>query len=215
VQGVVFVDANANALRDRDEGGLSGIRVRLGKLYAAVTDRDGYYILPGPREGRRARVYLELASLPAIYSPVHASQMAYVDAGAITEVNLAVTPLISVTGYVRAARADGTARPAPGMRVVLSDPDSGGFVADSVTASDGSYYLGDVRPGTYVIAVDPDGIPEGYKLQEAADAIRVLPRKDFQDIRGPDFLLIPTRPRPSRPAPKPKTGSEPSKVAAR
>jgi hypothetical protein len=188
VHGVVFLDYNANAERDPGEPGVPGIRVKLGRLYTAETDDQGYYILPAVSRSRQVRVFLDMDSVPAIYSPTHGTQLANTSRGTLTEVNLGITPLISVTGLVV---SDDEARLSPirGVRVELSDPETGRFVADSITAQDGSYYFGNLHPGRYRIRVDLEMLPDRYQLPESERVIQIAPRDDVQQLYLPDFVV--------------------------
>jgi hypothetical protein len=186
VSGRVYLDYNANARPDPGEPGVAGVEVKLGDLYTAVTDEDGYYILPSLNQ-RRVRVYLEMESLPAIYSAVHGSQIARVEHGNMTEVDLFVTPLISISGKVIATAPDGDEIPIYGLRMVLRDARSGEFVADSITAQNGTYYLGNILPGEYVLRVDPETLAARYRIKQMERTITVKPTRDVLDIDIPPF----------------------------
>ena len=189
VHGTVFLDYNGNAERDPGEPGLPDVEVKLGKLYTAVTDEKGYYVLPGLK-ARKVRVSINLDSVPATYSPSRGSQVAYVAQGSLTEVNLSVTPLIAVSGIVRHAAAGQEPKPLYGARVVLAEPVTGKFVADSISASDGSYYIGNVRPGEYVLEVDLKTIPPEHRIDDFRRRIRIMAKKDFQEVKVPPFTAV-------------------------
>ena len=72
----------------------------------------------------------------------------------------------------------------------LSDPQSNRLVTDSVTGDDGTYYLGDVKPGQYVLHVDAKTLSKRYKLLEQQRSITVQPTKeDFLEIKLPDLVV--------------------------
>jgi hypothetical protein len=214
VHGKVFLDYNGNHLLDANEPGVPNVKVSLGEITSAVTDKNGYYILSAPPDASEVRVYLDVRSVPATYSVTHGTQLAKIYRDSLTEVNLSLAPLISVTGRIvavdpNAAHAkapdpnapDFTAmvldvadpnkikRPVSGIRMSLSDPQSNRLVADSVTGDDGSYYLGDVKPGRYVLRVDAKTLPKSHELAEQERAIEVKPtREEFMEIQQPDFV---------------------------
>ena len=187
VNGVVFVDINANGVRDSQEPPLEGVTVRMGKVSAAVTDRQGYYILPAPYSTRQVRVFLDLESVPAVYSVTHGTQRANILPGCLTEVNLGVTPLISVSGRVIAEIAGEDSRNVAGLRMVLTEVESGKFGGDSVTARDGSFYIGDIRPGRYRLAVDKNTLSSDYIIDEHERVIEVMPTEEFEEMVVDDF----------------------------
>jgi len=212
VHGMVFLDYNSNGRLDSDEPGIEDVRVRAGKLYAATTDRNGYFILPCLTRAEKFRVSLDLDTVPAIYVPTHGTQTAHVVGGNVTVINLGVTPLITISGRVLAVGGTKQVDPLPGVRVVLSRQADGEFVADSITAGDGSYYLGEVRPGRYVLSVDAETLPEGYAMPAVAQELEILPKKEPQEVRPQPFLAMPSR-APGlifspRPIPAPRAGPE-------
>jgi len=216
VHGKVFVDYNGNHLLDSDEPGVPNIKVHLGPYLTAVTDQRGYYVLSVPSNTSEVRLYLDPDTVPAIYSVTHGTQLAKTYRDSLTEVNLALSPLISLLGHVvvvepiapdpnathptlpeiramfqdtpDAHRSDTTTSPVAGVRVYLTDTQSGRLTAESFTAADGSYYMGDVKPGRYWLRVDPRSLPPTYTLVESERILVVEPtREDFLEIEMPAF----------------------------
>lgn len=191
VQGIVFVDFNANGLLDEGEQGVPEVTVKLGTVAAAETDKTGYYILPGLSDFKRGRVYVDLDTVPAVYSPIHGMQTADLAPGSLTTVNLALGPLIAVSGTVKLQR-DGNTLPIAGVVVQLLRAGSEQFVADSITAGDGSFYIGAVRPGRYDVRVLKSSLPEGFAPRTAARPLEVKGSRDVQFLEVEPFLLVPT-----------------------
>ncbi len=100
VKGRVFVDTNGNGILDQGERGLSDIEVAAQHNLTAHTDKNGRFYLPVSYGSREMQVALNLDSLPATYSVVHGRQHARIEPGGATEVNLAVAPLVSVSGAI-------------------------------------------------------------------------------------------------------------------
>ena len=63
-------------------------------------------------------------------------------------------------------------------------------VADSVTAQDGSFYLSNLRPGSYQLELDPNTIPEGFIVLEMSKTIEIREAMDFQEIELPPISAI-------------------------
>jgi hypothetical protein len=215
LHGRVFLDYNGNHCLDPNEPGVPKVKVCLGDTITAVTDKNGYYILPVPPLVSEVRVHLDVGTVPAIYTVTHGTQLAKVYRDSLTEVNLSLTPLISIVGRVVVADANslhaGTVdphtpdlratvlevadtnaitRPASGVRVYLSDPQSNRLVTDSVTGDDGAYYLGDVKPGQYVLRIDAKTLSKKYKLLEQERTIQIQPTKEeFMEITLPNLVV--------------------------
>ncbi len=188
VHGRVFLDYNGNYLLDKGEPGVPDVTVGLNGIKSAITDDNGYYILPGLGNGPNARVHLDIDTVPAIYSVTHGTQIANITRESLTEVNLSVAPLISIIGRITATYPDGQTRSVSGVRVYLSDANTKRFAADSFTADDGTYYLGDIKPGEYILKIDMDTVPPNHQISEQERNIKVVSTKDdFQEIEMPDF----------------------------
>jgi len=214
IQGKVFLDYDGDHLPDANEPGVPNVKVCLGQMTGAMTDKHGYYVLPVPPDVSQVRVYLDVATVPAVYTVTHGTQLAKVYGDSVTEVNLSLAPLISIVGHVMAVDPNaarrkttdpnatvlsatvvdanapqGTRTPVGSVRVSLSDRHSGLLVSDSVTGADGSYYLGDVKPGQYVLRVDPKTLPESHQMAVAEQNVDIKPTKEeFLEINLPDFV---------------------------
>ncbi len=215
IQGKVFLDYNGNHLPDPNEPGVPNVKVCLGETTTAVTDKNGYYILPVPPATSEVRVHLDVGTVPATYTVTHGSQLAKVCRDSLTEVNFSLAPLISIGGRVvavdpnavdaptadpnaaelqaallKVADPNSVKKPVSGTRVYLSDPQSNRLVTDSVTGDDGTYYLEDVKPGQYVLHVDAKTVTKRYKLLESQRSITVQPtREDYVEIKLPDLVV--------------------------
>jgi hypothetical protein len=187
VHGKVFLDYDGDVILDPDEPGVPDIKVFVGARRAAVTNKDGYYILPSIRDSP-ARVYLDIDTVPAIYTVTHGTQLANIVRDSLTEVNLSLAPIVSVSGRIVITEPDGRTIPISGARVYLTDVESSRLVADSFTAEDGSYYIGNLKSGDYILQVDEETVSPQYILAEQKRTVKVVPtRETFQEIRQPDF----------------------------
>jgi hypothetical protein len=190
IHGRVFLDYNANGELDPGEPGLEGIRVAAGRFYNSITDEDGYYMLPGLNNVRKVRVSLDIDTVSAIHHPTHGTQVAEVTPGCLTEVNLGVAPSIVITGYVLARSGIAESVAVCGVRVFIAEKASGKMVADSITASDGSYYLGDLLPGKYILQIDPATLPGRYLMGEHIREIELKPVREAEEIQMLPFNAV-------------------------
>lgn len=87
----------------------------------------------------------------------------------------------------RAAPAQKTAM--AGVRVYIRDINNR-VVSDSITASDGSFYLADLKPGSYTLEVDPNTIPAGYVMLQMSKKIEIRSAADFQEITLPPIYAL-------------------------
>lgn len=215
VQGRVFVDYDGDHQPDPNEPGVPNVKVFLGDLTSAATDKNGYYILPAPPSATEARIHLDTDTVPATYSVTHGTQLAKINRDSLTEVNLSLAPLISVIGRVvsvdpnavhaptpdpnaaelraalfAVADANQVKRPAVGIRVYLTDPQTNRLVTDSVTGNDGNYYFGDLKPGQYVLHVDSKTLAKELRLVEQERPLEVRSTtEEFLEITLPEIIV--------------------------
>ncbi|MBI5192083.1 MAG: hypothetical protein HZA08_01425 [Nitrospirae bacterium] len=191
VHGTVFLDFNANAVRDPGEPGIEDVKVILDSYQNAVSDRNGYFIIQDVTQAKKARVFLDIDTIPAIYSPTHGIQTAYINPGNLTEVNFGITPVITISGFVFAAEyGNGYNKSIRGIRILLTDSDMIP-VTNSITAGNGSFFLGNIRPGRYIVQIDSDTLPKGYTAIEKQREIEVVGGDKPQEIKLPPFEIIP------------------------
>ena len=187
VQGIVFLDANGNGIKDRGEAGLSNIRVTNDSRYSVIADSGGYFIIPGTNRIKKDKVYLDMNSVPAIYSPTNGSQVAFIDSGNVTSVSLGLSPVHSITGLVLLNESVDSKKPIKGTRVFITKKDDDKAISESITSSDGSYYISDIRPGSYVIKVDTKTIPPSYTLTDNERDLEIQSKQEVQEIKLPSF----------------------------
>ncbi|MEW6220627.1 MAG: hypothetical protein AB1634_14005 [Thermodesulfobacteriota bacterium] len=192
IAGQVFVDANADALPDPGEQGISGIKLFLNDRASVTSDEAGLFLFQPPANLRQARVTLDADTVPATFAVVNGSQLAQVEPGRTTRVLLAVTPVHVVEGLVQSqAPADPEPAPLAGVRVQAAAVPGEATAAESVTASDGSYFLQGLRPGRYRIALDPSTLPPGLSWDEAAQEVVIPPTQAPQERQLAPFVAKP------------------------
>ncbi len=161
IKGRVFTDGNGNGHLDPGETGVEGIEVVGDGGRKAVSGRHGEFLLPGNSQRRQMRVSLNPLNLPVDYTATGGSQRGRLEPGNLTPIRLGITKLGSITGIVYAPDVSDSAALVPmgSVRVICRD-DSGNVVQESITYSDGSYFLADMKPGVYSIEVDGATIPK-------------------------------------------------------
>ena len=189
VHGRVFIDYNANGKMDPGEPGIEDIGVSVDGMNKTLTDKKGYFITPC-FQSSKDRVFIDIATVPATYSPTHAMQTVNFTPGTLTEVNFGITPLHSISGVVQALKPDKTIEPLRGTRVYLTAITDDKKIVDSITGQDGSYYIGDIRPGKYYLQVDPETLPPTFVITDPKRMIEVLPAKESQELKVPPFTSI-------------------------
>ena len=97
----------------------------------------------------------------------------------------------SITGRVQnRSEQDGerVTEPVPDVRVVAED-ESGAEVGESVTDADGVYLIPIEQPGTYVVRIDTETLPEGLTVEEGKEQQTVDGRREPERHAG----LLPRR----------------------
>ncbi len=123
---------------------------------------------------------------------------------------VAADGLAAMTG--RVTRADGT--PIGSARITVTES-SGNLVASAVTAADGTFSVGDLRSGTYMVIFTAAGRPPTARTVglEAGGEKAVGPIA-MSDPQAPNGSRPPARdrldPRPGMPAPAAEPAAEPA-----
>jgi hypothetical protein len=190
VHGRVFIDANANGIMDPEESGIKDVQVILDDIYKATTDADGYFILPSLPQHKQCKVFINIDTVPANYTPTHALQTAYLNPAGLTEVNLGISPAHSISGTVQETTPDGDVRPLLGIRVYLTKVNEDKALKDSITGEKGSYFLGDLRPGQYYMHIDSETISPQYVFRDPKKIIEILPAMEAQELNIPPLMII-------------------------
>ncbi|MCS7239648.1 MAG: hypothetical protein NZ651_00100 [Candidatus Bipolaricaulota bacterium] len=213
VEGVVFVDENANGVQDPGERGLEGVLLQLDKEQA-LTGTGGafrfYPMAPGNYQ-------LQILTPMPLYCPQPELPLnVRIVAGQVTTVRIALVPAATLSGHVLAYRPAGNAltltnkntwvvdRPLAQARVILTN----GTVRHSTLTDDrGSFFFQGLCPGTWELRVElPPMAPPHYVEQEvyvlvltAGESrtieIRVLPRareiRPLGELRQPVSVANP------------------------
>jgi hypothetical protein len=191
VCGKVFLDQNANAILDPGEPGLEEITVLMDNRRKVTTNEDGNFFISTSSVGGKGLVNLDPKSIPAIYSCTHGKQTVNIVDGEITRVNFGLMPIHYVSGKVLLKNGGEELLPVAGVRVYVTPIDDDKQVAESVTGSDGAYYLQDIKPGKYALLVDPKSVPADFDIKETKRPFEVVPSEESQEINPADIIAIP------------------------
>lgn len=152
ISGEVFVDANANGVRDADEVGYPDLRLRLGS-HGVTTDSLGRFSSWDfvPFES----LLLEIDSL-SIETPlwVPATPLMSVSPGPNSFTYMQI-PLVQAGEVSGSAVFEEGNVPAGSLHLVLEDRQSGVSIPTS-TFSDGAFFFIGLRPGTYELRADEE-----------------------------------------------------------
>ncbi|MBI5060625.1 hypothetical protein HZB60_12700 [candidate division KSB1 bacterium] len=155
IKGRVYLDQNGNGLRDHREPGVPGVEVVTDGGRRAVSGKHGEFLLSGMSSKRKLRVVLDPKKLPVDYTAAGGQQWVDVEPGSISPSRLAVTKLGSISGTLLGKDPSDTTRMTgvAGVRVIAKDT-LGALKQESITYDDGTFYLGELRPGKYILDVD-------------------------------------------------------------
>lgn len=199
VWGQTFLDLNANGVPDSGEPGLSGIDVVVNGQWLTRTksNKNGFFLATANAPEDSLRISLNAKLLPAIYTVTQGTQLALLESGAFTRVFLGVASLGSISGKVYERTPEGELRGVSGIRVILVRADSLQQAGDSITAQDGGYYIGEVRPGEYLLTIDARYLPTGFFIaddaiapqERLADSSNILQRLGIDSKRFPQYVI--------------------------
>jgi hypothetical protein len=187
VTGVVFLDRNANGLRDAGEPVVPGVTVQVGTGYAR-SDAEGRYrvwdlvpFVPLP-------VQVDSTTLPSpLWIPT--IQHASIEAGPNRFEPLDV-PLVTggvLEGRIVWERPGGTSLPP--VPIIVTNA-KGAVVARAETFSDGEFVLFGVRPGTLTVQVDAAWLAS-QGLQSVSRTVPLASTDDGATVRVAPITLAP------------------------
>lgn len=159
VQGIVYKDYNGNALQDKDEIGIPGVKVIVGK-YETVTNDNGEYSIKV--SAKKATVSLDLQTIPTgfVFSTALSRDVTIEHKKAV-RVNFGLSSRSGIYG-VAFLDLNGSGKPDRGDKFisnVVIRLDSG-----EITKTDfsGSYFFENINPGKHTIRIDVNSIPMMY-----------------------------------------------------
>jgi hypothetical protein len=160
IKGQVYVDQNGNGLRERGEPGVAGVEVVSDVGRRAVSGAHGEFLIAGSAQRRRTRVALDPKKLPIEFTAMGGQQWINLEPGNLAPAQLSVARFGYIAGFVYRPDPNDTSKwlAIGAVRVLAKDID-GEVRQESVTLDDGSFYLGELRPGDYLLELDGASIP--------------------------------------------------------
>lgn len=181
----VFADDNNNGKRDREEAGLTGVRLtRNGLTTNAVTDDNGYAILGGLSSDVSTDVGLIGGDIddPTLRSKSLSTGI-LPRPGRLPIIQIPLQRTIDIEGKITVAES----QPAPNVRMVLR-PEDGSEPLIVQTEFDGVYYLAGVPLGRYELAPDREQLTSANLYAEPTS--RTIELTDASStIKTFDFIL--------------------------
>lgn len=189
IKGCVFVDLNQNDQKDPGEEGLEGINILLDRKKAAKTGKDGKFTLTSVPVGTH-QVSLDLRNVPAFYEAAREKSELVLKKGETREVYLTVIPVGLLSGRLfldinENNRVDKDEPILAGLQINLYKEDS--LYRWEFTNSKGVFTFDNLRPGTYIIEVEGEGIREKYTgVEKSSMEVTIKP---WEEVRGIILLV--------------------------
>jgi hypothetical protein len=163
IEGIVFVDWNANTVQDPDEETLSGVRVELDRDLGATADKNGRFRFERVASGTHS-VSVDLNTVPANFDPPVSPLLELaVRRQTLAKAAFGVLPLGDIEGVlVRDANGSGAVdendEPLDGAVLVLDDG------ARTEVTHKGRFRFSGVRLGTHKVELLLESLPDGAAL---------------------------------------------------
>ena len=150
----VFLDENDNGLKDYNEKGLAGVKVKgLQNYRQAITDEQGIAILSAMPANRTTDIVLDRDSFSDPFMiPAHDGFSITPRAGFVEYMDYPVNNASEIEGTVYQQTEQGS-NVQPYAQITLVD-EQGNDVATTQAAYDGYYLFTDIKPGKYKAVVD-------------------------------------------------------------
>lgn len=191
VRGRVYHDLNGNGISDIGEPGVAGMTIQVDGKRQITTGSDGRYEFSG--DNGTHRVALISASLGvSLLASTATEQLALVDGRQKLEINFGVRDQGSISGRIYndldgqngGQNADGPGL--AGVQITLRPANAGshGVVLTQVTRSDGAYSFANLRPGKYLVEIDPASVPANFRIPASTGfAVTITPLKTaYHDV---------------------------------
>ena len=165
------------------ERGAENIRIHLGN-YTITTNKEGVYEFPSLTPGIH-RVRIEFSDLPSYLTSITPESIdVKVEAGKETNFDFILAYFGSLSGKLQLANEPimklEEEPELQDIRVYLEGSDF-----ETLTNLDGSFVLGDVKPGKYKLKVDPDFLPKELEVDPKDIQIEVHGKEQIGDLHLP------------------------------
>lgn len=188
VRGRVFYDLNGNGQADVSEPGVANVKIQLDGKRSVTTDGEGRYELTANEGRHKIALVSERLGLQLLAS-TPTEQTVGVDGRQKLDLNFGVRDHGAVSGRIVNDSSQSQTQNAPGLggvKVTLrsADTGTGSFALEQMTAANGSYLFSNLRPGKYLIEIDPASIPANYNIQGITGSTIVVEplRSSYYDV---------------------------------
>lgn len=173
----MFQDLNGNGISDPGEPGVAGIKLEMDGSRRTTTDRDGRYEFTGDRGTHHVTVVAtELGT--RLLATTSTEQSISIGGLERLDLNFGVRDQGAIRGRVfndvprDAAMGTSDDLGLKGVRVILRsvEANSGGLEMERFTDGGGSYAFSDLRPGRYVVSIDPGSLPPNFQIPDIAES---------------------------------------------
>ena len=165
------------------ERGIANIRIHLGN-YTISTNSDGSFEFPSLTSGIH-RLRVEYSDIPSYLTAITPESVdVRVEAGKETKFNFVLAYFGEINGKVQLANEPKIKlEELPELQDIRVYLDGTEF--ETLTNLDGSFKLGDVKPGKYKLKVDPDFLPEELETSKKEVDIEVHAKGKVENIQLP------------------------------
>jgi hypothetical protein len=185
VTGRVFLDQNANGRFDAGEMPIPGVRIAVGHDYAD-SDTNGVYRVWDLLPFEPTRIAVDSVSLPSpLWTPAFSAASIEPSPNRYRVVDLPVVPGGVAEGRVVRRGLEQT--PLAGVTLILRHDESGES-RRVVTFSDGSFYAMGLKPGEWVMGIDPECLSV-LKLEDVPIRFTMLADREGGSVSGLEVVL--------------------------
>lgn len=163
--------------------GLPKVRIYFGN-HTIITDKDGYYEIDGVSPGIH-KVSIDFSDIPAYLAAIsNESVDVNVERGKVSDYDFILSYYGSAEGKLEliGENLDITKNKEEvsieGIRIYLEGTDFEGL-----TNEDGTFVIGDVKPGKYKILVDPDFLPEYLEVVNEPQEIQIRSKQKVENLK--------------------------------
>lgn len=162
------------------ERGITNVRIHLGN-YTIVTDQTGSFEFPSLTPGIH-RIRLEYSDIPSYLTAITPEYVdVKVESGKESTFNFVLAYFGSVSGKITLLEEQGLElEELPELQDIRVYLDNSEF--ETLTNTNGSFTLGDVKPGKYKVKIDPDFLPEELEAAEKEIEIEVKAKGETKNI---------------------------------
>ena len=193
LNGFVYLDVNANGHYEKGEPGVGGVEILVDGYQQYTSAGNGHFFVGRNIHQDEVTVELNERNLPAIYTPIQGRQRAMWDKQIFTHVNLGIAVLGSISGEVSIWQDGTRQRTLPGAIVKARHVEDDTVITQSITDNNGIFYLGELKPGTYELLLEPDSVPPALKTDGKAPRVTLPINLKPIETEGANIQLINTQ----------------------